>query len=142
LINSIRHFLQALNLPKTEIDVATEAECGRRALDLAAENGHLDVVRLLVETGADVAAKDEWGRTALHCVAEQGHGDVVARLLDSMEGADVAAGDMWGMTALQRGAEHGHGDVVALLERALEKDSTSRIRGDANEDHQPCEVLL
>ena len=34
-------------------------------------------------------------------------------------------------------AGRGHGDVVALLERALEKESTSRIRGNANEDHQP-----
>ena len=39
----------------------------------AAENGHLEIVRLLVECGADVAALDPAGRTPLAAATQAGH---------------------------------------------------------------------
>ena len=39
---------------------------GNTAIHIAAQNGHLDVVTMLIETGADVDAKNSKGNTALH----------------------------------------------------------------------------
>jgi ankyrin repeat protein len=102
-------------------------------------HGHRDVVALLLGRMEDagIAVKDLDGWTALHWAVGNGDRDVVALLLHRMEGADVAEKDRWGYRwALDLAEMGGHGHVVALLEKALEKDTTSRIRGNANEDHQ------
>lgn len=39
---------------------------GNTAIHIAAQNGHLDVVTLLIESGADLNAKNSKGNTALH----------------------------------------------------------------------------
>ncbi len=46
----------------------------------AAFRGHLDTVRLLLESGADPSLKSKAGHTALHYALEQGHDDVAALL--------------------------------------------------------------
>jgi ankyrin repeat protein len=38
---------------------------GRTPLNVASQNGHLEVVRLLVEAGADIAKKDKDGDDAV-----------------------------------------------------------------------------
>jgi ankyrin repeat protein len=42
----------------------------------AAENGHLEIVRLLVEHGADVSIRDASGRTAREAALQAGHAAV------------------------------------------------------------------
>lgn len=59
-----------------------------RALRVASQNGHLDIVKYLVERGADVHAMFEG---ALRFAAERGHQDVVNYLLS--KGADPNALD-------------------------------------------------
>ncbi|RDD34928.1 Ankyrin repeat protein [Wolbachia endosymbiont of Cylisticus convexus] len=55
---------------------------GETALHEAARNGHLDVVKYLVDDKkADVNQKDICGETALHEAARNGHKDVVTTLL-------------------------------------------------------------
>ena len=44
------------------------------ALEMAANNGHLDVVKYLVENGADVRA---WDDCALRWAANNGHLEIV-----------------------------------------------------------------
>jgi len=39
-------------------------------------NGHLDVVKLLVEHGADLSLKDNEGKTAAMIARENGHNDI------------------------------------------------------------------
>ena len=43
------------------------------SLILAAESGHCEMVRLLIESGADVNAARQDGYTALMCAAQNGH---------------------------------------------------------------------
>ena len=53
----------------------------------AADNGHLNVVKLLIEKGADVNLKGEAWYGPLHAAAAKGHIEVVKILLEN--GADV-----------------------------------------------------
>lgn len=60
----------------------------RPLLHLAAENGHLDCVELLLRLGFDVNRRDQSDHaTALYWAAQEGHLGVVKRLVDA--GADV-----------------------------------------------------
>lgn len=52
------------------------------SLMIAAANGHIDTVRMLLERGAPVDAVDDEGRTALSLAAARGHHEVVKLLLN------------------------------------------------------------
>ncbi|KAH0558926.1 hypothetical protein GP486_004447 [Trichoglossum hirsutum] len=86
---------------------------GKRALHLAAENGHEAIALLLIEGGADLNSGDYGGRTAVHLAAENGHGRVA--LLLTQKGADPKAGDSSGKTALHLASENGHASLIQLL---------------------------
>src|SRR5438876_304135 len=75
---------------------------GWTALHSAADNGHKDVVALLLDKYPDlVAATDKDGWTALHSAANYGHRDVVALLLGKMDDASInAKAGNYGRTAL------------------------------------------
>ena len=56
---------------------------GKTALHYAAENGQLEVLRLLIDNGTDVnTAKTIFGKTALHSAVCGGHLEVMRLLLD------------------------------------------------------------
>lgn len=86
-------------------------------LALAAADGYLEAISLLLDNGFDVNGKagDYKGRTALQAAAIGGHLGAISLLLDS--GADVngKAGEYSGRTALQAAAEGGHLDAISLL---------------------------
>jgi len=75
---------------------------GLTPLHVAAGNGHLEVVQLLVERGANVSAQDVLGWTPLHVAAGNGHSDVVEFLIG--KGVDVNAKDRYGRTPLHYAA--------------------------------------
>mgnify|MGYP001191196328 CR=1 FL=1 len=79
----------------------------------AAENGHEDVCKLLLENGGKANTKDKSGRTALIYAAENGHEDVCKLLLEN--GAEVNSVDNKGWTALILTAINGFKDVCELL---------------------------
>ena len=60
---------------------------GRSALSVACKQGHVDVVRLLIENGADIESEDNDGRTPLRYACEQQRLAVIRVLIDS--NADV-----------------------------------------------------
>ena len=92
----------------------------RTALSYAAEKGHDEVVKLLLEKDdIDLNFEDISGRTALFYAARKGH-DAVVKLLLEKNGTDLNLKDILsGQTVLSYAAENGHDTVVKLL---LEKD--------------------
>ncbi len=53
----------------------------KNALHLAARNGHIDVVKILIEQGVDMNEQDKDRRNALHLAAHNGHRAVVKLLI-------------------------------------------------------------
>lgn len=83
-------------------------------LQVASSRGHLDVVKLLLESGANVNARvKDWG-TALCSASHNGHLDVVKVLLES--GADLnEEGELAEGPPLHVASLHGYLDIVKLL---------------------------
>ena len=87
---------------------------GQTPLSIAAEHGHLDVVKLLVkEGGADVESEDKCLRkTPLSWAAAPGHLEVVEFLVEE-GGADVETNG--GFTPLIVAAMYGHLEMAKFL---------------------------
>ena len=84
-------------------------EFGFTLLHYAAEDGNLDVARLLLSQGADVNAQTAYGYTPLHDSVLGNNPDIIQLLLDA--GADSAA-------RVERGIHHGHTALeIARIER-------------------------
>lgn len=87
----------------------------RTALSYATENGHKDVVTvLLTQNLIDPDARDASQRTPLLIAAEAGHSTIVSLLLGTL-GVEPDSRGKHGRTALSYAAERGHEKVVKLL---------------------------
>lgn len=83
------------------------------AIELAAENGHNDLIELFISKGVEINRTDSFGNTPLSLASENGHLGTVELLLS--KGLDVNAKDGLKQTALHKAAHNGHKDVVELL---------------------------
>jgi ankyrin repeat protein len=93
-------------------------------LILAAINGNVEVVRVLLDGGADVQRVSDKRYSALHQAAMNGHLEVCRLLLD--RGAKVdAVGGQYKFTALHEAAIHGHLSVAKLL---VERGADVRVK--------------
>ena len=104
---------------------AREAKYNSAGIHKAAWNGHLAVLRLLLEAGANKDAAGFRGVTALHLAAENGQLDVVQLLLEA--GADTNATRESAWRPLHMAAANGHWAIVRLLHEAgADKDAAMR----------------
>ena len=93
-------------------------------LAMASWNGMLEVSRFLIDRGADVNSRNDTGWTSLHLASLYGHLDAARLLLD--HGADVNAqkADLW--TPLHLASYNGHLSVADLLiQRGADTDRRS-----------------
>lgn len=92
----------------------------RTLLQAAAEDGHEQIVRQMLEAGADVnAAPAKWeGRTALQAAAENGYTRIVELLLEAKANVNALPAERLGRTALQAAAGNCHERIVELLLKA------------------------
>ncbi|XXG90336.1 hypothetical protein AAC387_Pa12g2123 [Persea americana] len=97
-----------------ELEMPEVIEPTIRLMYLANE-GDLEGIEELLESGTNVNFTDIDGRTALHVAACQGHADVVELLLRS--GAEVDPKDRWGSTPLVDAIYYKNHDVIKLLEK-------------------------
>ncbi|XP_022142233.1 serine/threonine-protein kinase STY17-like [Momordica charantia] len=80
-----------------------------------ANEGDLEGIKELLDSGVDVNFHYIDDRTALHIAACQGFADVVALLLE--RGAEVDSKDRWGSTPLRDAVHYKNHDVIKLLEK-------------------------
>nr|XP_023030075.1 ankyrin repeat domain-containing protein 17-like [Leptinotarsa decemlineata] len=100
----------------------------------AAQEGHLDLVRFLLENGANVHAQTQTGDTALTYACENGHTDVADLLLQY--GADLEHESEGGRTPLMKACRAGHMCTVQFL---ISKGANVR-RQTTNNDHTPLSL--
>lgn len=92
-----------------------KARNGFDALHIAAKQGDLDIVKVLMEAHSELSMTvDNANTTALHTAATQGHIEVVNYLLE-LESSLAAIGRSNGKTALHSAARNGHVQVVKAL---------------------------
>jgi ankyrin repeat protein len=88
----------------------------KTALLLAADEGHADVVQVLLNRKADVNTRNRNGQTPLMLAAAGGHLEVVRALL--AHGADVTVQDRFANTALRNAEKYGGPTIAQLLRSA------------------------
>ncbi|KAF3620311.1 Ankyrin repeat-containing protein [Capsicum annuum] len=104
-----------------------KARNGYDALHIAAKQGDLDMVKVLMEAHPELAMTvDISNTTALHTAANQGHIEVVNYLLEA-ESSLVTIAKSNGKTALHSAARNGHLQVLKAL---LSKESRIATRMD------------
>ena len=118
-VDTVRLFLD-----KTVIDINHQSEYERweeehgtqmpTPLMLAAEYGHADVIKLLIEKGADFSIMDGGGQNALCIAAQNGQVSAVAAFFE-LGLANANSGDYWKTPILTIAAGNGHKDLVQFL---------------------------
>src|ERR1035437_139850 len=112
---------------KTLLDQGQALEAkqnGQTALHIAAMNGKVDILTVLIARGASVNVQDENGITPLMLAARDGRLEAVQALI--AQGAKIPVQDKLGENALHIAAAHGKKDVVsALLDRGADIRSTT-----------------
>ena len=83
------------------------------SLHWAAERDHIEVAKLLLESGAEVNKADDIGRTPLQVAAFSGHKEVAELLIE--HGADPNVNENNGQTPIHVAAMSGHKEVTELL---------------------------
>ena len=97
---------------------------GFPVLCIAAQLGHVNVMRVLLEAGASLeATRSQTGANALLMAAHNGHVECAEALLKG--GANPEATNNNGFTALLKAAQNGHASCVeALLKRGANPEAT------------------
>jgi ankyrin repeat protein len=97
---------------------------------LATKNGHIEVVKILIDQNADVDKVDKFD-TAIMLAIREGHNDIVKLLLG--KGANVNLTNKWGDTALSNAVFADKEDSVEVVKLLLEKGALPDSRHGDND---------
>jgi hypothetical protein len=122
-LNVLRYVVTDLGADVNEADIDNR---GATPLHAAAQNGHLVVLRcLLEEFGADVHQADDDGDLPLYCAAHFGHLSIIQCLLKF--GADVNQATYAGQTPLMVASAGKHAEIVTWLVKAGANTQASMV---------------
>ena len=110
---SLQDSLSQTDLSKKDLILLKKTVDGATPLYIAAQEGHLEVVRCLVGQGANVDQDNKDGSTPLYIAAHHGHLAVVQLLVEN--GANVNHANNNGITPLYIATQKGHREVVQYL---------------------------
>lgn len=82
-------------------------------LHYASEWGHLNCLKILIDSNVDIDYQDDFGWTALEYASRDGHKEAISFLLD--HGADPEVTDILGQSPLNWAEEKGHHEIVDLI---------------------------
>ena len=99
-----------------KVDIEARRQSGATPLMVAAGNGRVSIVELLLDEAAELEATDESRETALHYACRRGKFDVVQVLLE--RGARVSARDKLRSTPIFKAVRCGDSRSVKLLHAA------------------------
>lgn len=108
--------LQSILFRKTStfpLDVNARCLDNWSALHLACNEGHFEVIKLLIEHGSDIEAKTSMERRPLHFVAMKGYYEILMLLIEN--NCFINAQDMDFCTPLHHASERGHETIVKEL---------------------------
>ena len=137
------------SLPSKEVSMTSDVnavnDSGETQLILAAREGNLTKVRVLVEQGAHLnQSNDDEKHTPMHDAAAFGHLNIVQYLVEA--GADVEREDYYGSTPVLRAAQQGHALVVRyLLDKGAQEASygeTAMLQASSNGHLSVVQLLV
>eukprot|EP00428_Durinskia_dybowskii_P065195 CAMPEP_0170373308 /NCGR_PEP_ID=MMETSP0117_2-20130122/10003_1 /TAXON_ID=400756 /ORGANISM="Durinskia baltica, Strain CSIRO CS-38" /LENGTH=280 /DNA_ID=CAMNT_0010628197 /DNA_START=100 /DNA_END=942 /DNA_ORIENTATION=+ len=100
-------------ITKTGVPLTVKNNYGVSAIIFAANNGHRDLVKALVEVGANIEDRSNNWKTPLNWAAHWGHYDCVEYLVGA--GANISTFDSKGMTPLMSATYNGNARIVQFL---------------------------
>uniref|UniRef100_A0A8C8RDG0 Ankyrin repeat and SOCS box containing 3 n=1 Tax=Pelusios castaneus TaxID=367368 RepID=A0A8C8RDG0_9SAUR len=125
-------------------DVSCEAPT---PLFLAVENGHAEIIKLLLQHRANINGSHSWsGWNSLHQASFQGHTEILKLLLE--QGANKECVDDFGITPLFIAAQYGKLESLRILisyganVNCQAKDKATPLFIAAQEGHAECVELL
>lgn len=110
-------------------DVFDEDVSCQTALHTAAENGHVDIVRLLVEKGAKIDASDDRGCTPLYKACGAKSDDSALYMITHAE-QSINQRAKTGKTPLQKAAARGHRKIVEAIFEKCNRDTAVLVNTD------------
>ncbi len=118
--NGSSELIAFLQNPTTDKDVVkiliNDNPFNFSALMTSSENGHKEIIELLIKAGANLNTATNTGITALFMAAQNGHKEIVELLIKA--GADLNTPQKDGVTALYMASQDGHKEIVELLVKA------------------------
>ncbi|KAK4221984.1 ankyrin repeat-containing domain protein [Podospora fimiseda] len=138
---------KVLALHGADINIALATADKRRPIHQAAQKGHLEMVRFLLEKGALLDAPKHGGATALWLACQEGHTDIVRLLLEA-GASPVATALESNRTPFHQACRNGHLEIVKLLLQyrvninELDKDGAPGLRLACHRGHKEVASLL
>lgn len=114
-LQKVKELLTDKLLTNKLVDINARDEFGNTALHWASVNGHIAVVRELIQKGADVNAKNKTNSTPLHLASGSGQIMAVRELIKN--GADATLRDKHGNIPIQLAQKNSHKGAVKELSK-------------------------
>lgn len=108
---------------------------GQSPIYYAAREGHLDIIKLLIEKGADINMTDKFCESCIFYSAMNGHYEVTEFLIEN--GANINQEDKKRKTAIHFASKNNHSDIVDLLIKHGAKNDTG-----SEKDRRPKRKLI